>query len=86
MCQLATVGTLREEAAMAIAPKHVDSGIRLLDDDEARQQFDRQAQRLMGISGDEFLRRYDAGEFDNPQDDRQQDAVMKLAMLADLVR
>jgi hypothetical protein len=61
-------------------------GIRLLDDDEARQQFDRQAQRLMGISGDEFLRRYDAGELDDLQDDRQQDAVMKLAMLADLVR
>jgi hypothetical protein len=40
----------------------------------------------MGISGDEFLRRYDAGEFDGLQDDRQQDAVMKLAMLADLVR
>ena len=71
---------------MTIAPKHVDSGIRLLDDDEARQQFDRQAQRLMGISGDEFLRRYDAGEFDDLQDDRQQDAVMKLAMLTDLVR
>ena len=71
---------------MAIAPKHVNSGIRLLDDDEARQQFDRQAQRLMGISGDELLRRYDAGEFDDLQDDRQQDAVMKLAMLADLVR
>ena len=71
---------------MTIAPKHVDSGIRLLDDDEARQQFDRQAQRLMGISGDELLRRYDAGEFDDLQDDRQQDAVMKLAMLADLVR
>jgi hypothetical protein len=62
------------------------SGIRLLDDDEARQQFDRQAQRLMGISGDEFLRCYDAGELDDLQDDRQQDAVMKLAMLADLVR
>ena len=71
---------------MVIVPKHVDSGIRLLDDDEARQQFDRQAQRLMSISDDEFLRRYDAGEFDDLQDDRQQDAVMKLAMLTDLVR
>jgi hypothetical protein len=80
------VGKLHEEAVMAIVPKHVDSGIRLLDDNEARQQFDRQAQRLMGISGAEFLRRYDAGEFDDLQDDRQQDAVMKLAMLADLVR
>ena len=71
---------------MTTTPERVDNGIRFLDDDEARQQFDRQAQRLMGISGDEFLRRYDAGEFDDLQDDRQQDAVMKLAMLADLVR
>ena len=70
---------------MTIAPQHV-AAVRCLDDDEARQQFDRQAQRLMGISGDELLRRYDAGEFDDLQDDRQQDAVMKLAMLADLVR
>jgi hypothetical protein len=86
MCQLATVSKLHEEAAVTIAPKHVDSGIRLLDDDEACQQFDRQAQRLMGISGAEFLRRYDAGELDDLQDDRQQGAVMKLAMLTDLVR
>jgi hypothetical protein len=75
-----------EEAAVAIVPQQVQSGIRLLDDDEARQQFDHQAQRLMGMSGDEFLRRYEAGELDDVQDDRQQSAVMKLAMLADLVR
>jgi hypothetical protein len=71
---------------MTLAPRHVDSGIRFLDDDEAREQFDRQAQRLLGISGDEFIRRYDAGEYDTLQDDRQQDAVMKLDMLRDLVR
>ena len=70
---------------MAFAPNRIDA-VRFLNDDEARQQFDRQAQRLMGISGDEFLRRYDAGEFNDLQDDRQQRAVMKLAMLTDLVR
>jgi len=71
---------------MAIVPKRVDSGIRFLNDDEAREQFDRQARRLLGISGAEFLRRYDAGEFEAIQDDEQQDAVMKLRMLTDLVR
>jgi PAS domain-containing protein len=71
---------------MALASERVDSGIRFLDDDEARQQFDRQAQRLLGISGEELLRRYDAGDLEALQDDRQQRAVMKLAMLADLVR
>lgn len=77
--------TLPEEALMAIVPTPVEE-IRFLDDDEARQQFDRQAQRLMGISGEEFLRRYEAGEFKALRDDRQQRAVMKLTMLADLVR
>lgn len=70
---------------MAIAPVPVEE-IRFLDDDEARQQFDRQARRLMGISGEEFLRRYEAGEFEAIQDERQQRAVMKLVMLTDLVR
>jgi hypothetical protein len=71
---------------MAITPEQAAGEIRFLDDDESRQQFDRQAQRLLGISGKEFIRRYDAGEFDVIQDDRRQRAVMKLAMLADLVR
>lgn len=67
---------------MALAPEQVDSDILFLDDDESHAHFDRQAQRLLGISGEEFLRRYDAGEYATPQDDRQQRAVMKLAMLA----
>jgi hypothetical protein len=75
-----------EEESVAIAPKRNTDPVRFLDDDEARQQFDHQARRLMGISGEEFLRRYTAGELDALQDDRQQRAVMKLAMLADLVR
>ena len=71
---------------MAITRTPVDGGIRFLDDDESRAHFDRQAQRLLGISGEEFLRRYDAGEYEEPQDDRQMRAVMKLAMLTDFVR
>jgi hypothetical protein len=77
---------------MATAPDHIDDdafdddGIRFLDGDEAREQFDRQARRLLGISGDEFLRRYDAGEYSRPLDDREGNAVMKLRMLTDLVR
>ena len=66
---------------MAFAPKRVDTGIRFLDDAESRAHFDRQAQRLLGISGEEFLRRFDAGEYDAPKDDRELRAVMKLALL-----
>jgi hypothetical protein len=32
--------------------------------EEARAGFDRACQRNLGISGEEFLRRYDAGEYD----------------------
>ena len=36
---------------------------------ESRAYFDRQARELMGMSGTEFLRRLDAGEFDDIIDD-----------------
>ena len=71
---------------MASTPTDVDSGIRFLDDDESRAYFDRQAQRLLGISGEEFLRRYDAGEYERELDDRQSRAVMKLVMLSSFGR
>ena len=71
---------------MATAKTPVDGGIRFLDDDESRAYFDRQAQRLLGISGEEFLRRYDSGEYERELDDRELRAVMKLAMLTDFVR
>jgi len=71
---------------MVSTPTDVDSGIRFLDDDESHAYFDRQAQRLLGISGEEFLRRYDAGEYERPLDDRALRAVMKLAMLSSFGR
>ena len=55
--------------------------------EEGRELFDRQAQRYLGISGDEFLRAWDAGEYGDP-DDRSQNppGVMRLAMLLSFVR
>jgi hypothetical protein len=38
-------------------------GVQRLTDEEARAYFDAQATRLLGMSGVEFLRRLDAGEF-----------------------
>lgn len=38
---------------------------RFLNQEESRQFFEDAAQRAMGISGSEFLRRYDAGEYDD---------------------
>lgn len=39
-----------------------DRGFDVLTPDEAREVFEADIRRLLGISGDEFLRRYDAGE------------------------
>lgn len=78
---------------MATAPEHVDDdpfddegGVRFLDDDESREHFDRQAWRLLGISGEEFLRRYDAGEYNGPLEDRQIPNVRAMIMMLDFVR
>jgi len=72
---------LDEEATVAISPAHVESGIRFLEDEESRAFFDTQAQRLMGISGAEFIRRYDAGEFEDAPDDVQHHNITELVML-----
>ena len=34
--------------------------------DQAKEEFDRQAQQRLGISGAEFLRKWDAGEYTDP--------------------
>jgi hypothetical protein len=75
--------------ATAPEPTHdddLDDGVRFLDDDEAREHFDRQARRLLGISGDEFLRRYDAGEYNGPLEGRMASDVMMMVMMMDFVR
>jgi len=54
-----------------------------LSPEEAMDMFDRQAMRLVGMSGEEFLRRWDAGEFqpvpdETPADRRLARLVMSL--------
>jgi hypothetical protein len=70
---------------MARTTPHVEA-VRFLDDDEARDDFDREARRLLGISGEEFIRRYEAGDYAAPRDDREQRGVMKLVMLGPVGR
>jgi hypothetical protein len=56
----------------------------ILPPDEARALFDRQARRLVGMSGEEFLRRWDAGEYKGRNLDEDQ-ATRKIAALAMLI-
>jgi hypothetical protein len=52
-----------------------------LDRDEARRAFDREAQARLGISGEEFLRRWDAGDYADPALDPLPSGVERLAAL-----
>ena len=65
---------------------HTDQTVRWLTDEESRALFDQEARRVMGISGEEFLRRYDAGEFDAVVDDPDHREVLHLAMLIPFAR
>jgi hypothetical protein len=59
------------------------STVKILDKDEGRRPFDREAQRLLSISGAEFLRRWDAGEYDADPDHPE---IMSLVMLIPFAR
>ena len=61
-------------------------GVRMVSPAEGRAYFDEQARELLGISGSEFVRRHDAGEYDDIIDDPAHDAVGFLAFLIDLAR
>ena len=50
-------------------------------DEEARAVFDAEARRLVGMSGEEFLGRYDAGEFNDIHADGENLDFTSLEML-----
>lgn len=52
--------------------------IRVLDREQGKALLDRQARRYLDMSGDEFVRAWRAGEFD---DDPDQPEIMRVAML-----
>jgi hypothetical protein len=66
---------------MAIPQPDADNGIRWLDDEEAHAFFDATARELVGMSGEEFLRRLDAGEWDNMIDEPEYHDHLYLAMM-----
>lgn len=67
---------------MAVRAERVtEQSIHWLNDDEARAIVDEQARKVMGMSGEEFLRRYDAGEFNDIPDDWEHMDFTALVML-----
>lgn len=51
-----------------------------------QKMLDRQARKLLGISGDEFLRRWDSGEYRAIADDPDHPEIRRLAMLIPFAR
>jgi len=60
-----------------------ETQVRELTQAEGQALLDREAKRTLGISGEEFIRRYEAGEF-NAQAERRE--IVHLAMLLPLAR
>jgi hypothetical protein len=71
----------QEDKSVAGTAQRTESGVRWLSDEEAHAMFDSEARRVMGISGEEFLRRYDAGEFQDVHDDGENLDFVELEML-----
>lgn len=65
-----------KEVLPAIAPP-IETYAEFLTEEEARVAFDRVARRRMGLSGEAFLRRWDAGEF---RDDPDRPGLMETVL------
>lgn len=63
--------------------KHTGVDFRILTEEEGRALFDEEAHRLLGISGEEFVRRYDSGYYDDNPDTPD---IIELYFMLPLVR
>lgn len=71
---------------MAVPIPETDNSVQWLDAEEERAFFDRQARSLLGISGEEFVRRWASGDYDEVADDPAHSDVMYLALLSTVGR
>lgn len=60
-----------------------DNLVETLSKEQEREAFDCAARVYLDMSGEEFLRRWDAGEFDDKRDDAR---VVHMAMLIPFIR
>jgi len=68
---------------VAIIPEEDMVPLQILTPEEGRAMFDARARELLGISGEEFLRRLDAGEYDDIYDDPE---IVSLDLLRPFAR
>lgn len=67
----------RKHAITQREPDSGDTDLMEISDEEARAVFDQEARRLLNVSGDEFERRWHAGEYKDCTDPK----VTQVAML-----
>jgi hypothetical protein len=61
-------------------------GVEFVTPEEARAIFDREAEKTLGISGEEFLRRWDNREYQPVPDDTEGRKVARMAMMIPFAR
>ena len=71
----------KAEHSMATTEQRREPRVRLLNPEETWAFFDDKARELMGTSGADFLRRLDAGEYDEIAAEPEHRDIMYLAML-----
>lgn len=62
------------------------AGVRILTPEEGRAFFDRRARSELGISGEEFLKRWDAGEYRPIPDTVEGRRIGRLVMMIPFAR
>lgn len=58
-----------------------EDNVFIMPKEEALAFFEREIQRLMGMSGSEFIRRYDAGEYEDLEDIPENWNVLRASFL-----
>jgi hypothetical protein len=71
---------------MSTTEREPIEGVQYISAAEAREVFDYQARKLMGMSGEEFLRRWDEGEFRDLFDKRGHEDLTHLVLMMGLGR
>lgn len=74
------------QASDDILGTEIVPGVYMLSPEEGRSLFDTKARELLGISGDEILQRWDAGEFQPIPDTPEGWKVGEMYMLMPFVR
>jgi hypothetical protein len=80
---MAVARSLRQNTSIE---EHFDSSVLIATVEQGRELFDREARSLLDVSGEEFLRRWDAGEYDQVTDVDLSHRLNSLLMLLPFVR